>query len=178
VTGVSVFWVDAGIDTGPILLQKRAEVGPDATAGTLYYETLVPLGVETVLESVELIAAGKAPRLDQDESLATYDPLCRDEHAAIDWAHSVDAVYNLIRGCDPQPGAYTTFGGDKLRLYDCRKEQTDQAVPGVVTDVVNGLEIAARGGAIRAKRVRWGTDKVAASDFAAHHGVTAGTRLG
>ena len=177
-TGVSVFWVDPGIDTGPIVLQKSAAIGPDATAGTLYYDTLFPLGVDTVLESVELIAGGKAPRQPQDESAATYDPLCRDEHAAIDWKQSVDEVYNLIRGCDPQPGAYTNFNGEKLRLYDCRKVEVGQADPGLVVDAGGELVIAARGGGIRVKRVRWGSDKVAAKDFVANHDLRPGVRFG
>lgn len=176
-TGVSVFWVDPGIDTGPILLQKRATIEPDATAGKLYYDTLFPLGVETVLESVELIAAGRAPREPQDESLATYDPLCRDEHAAIDWACPVDQVYNLIRGCDPQPGAHTMFRGEKLRLYDCRRVSSGAVTPGLVIDVADGVVVAAKGGAIRTQRVRWGADKIPASEFAAAHGIQPGARL-
>src|SRR5215831_5397034 len=87
-TGVTVFWPDAGIDTGPILLQRDAAIGPDDTAGTLYYRTLFPLGVRTVLDAVELIREERAPRIPQDESQATYDPLCRDEHAPIDWRRS------------------------------------------------------------------------------------------
>src|SRR5260221_12865928 len=83
-TGVTVFWVERGIDTGPILLQKEAVIGPDQTAGSLYYDTLFQLGVDAVIESVDLIAAGRAPRVPQDESQASYDPLCRDEHAAVD----------------------------------------------------------------------------------------------
>src|SRR5204862_1754018 len=119
-TGVTVFWPDAGIDTGPILLQRSAPVGPDDTAGTLYYKTLFPLGVRTVLDAVELIAQARAPRIAQDESRGTYDPLCRDEHAAIAWARPSAEVHNLIRGCDPQPGAYAPRGGQRLRL--CERE--------------------------------------------------------
>lgn len=177
-TGVSVFWVDAGIDTGPIVLQKEAAIGPDATAGSLYYETLFPLGVATVLESVELIAADRAPRIAQDESMATYDPLCRDEHAAIDWARPVDEVYNSIRGCDPQPGAYTVFAGEKLRLYDCRKTEGGGARPGEVIDVTGGLTVAARAGGIRINRVRCGAAKVSAADFAAERDIQPGMTLG
>ena len=77
-SGVTVFWPDAGIDTGPILLQREAPAGPDDTAGTLYFKTLFPLGVQTVLDSVQLIAEGRAPREPQDERLATYDPLLGD----------------------------------------------------------------------------------------------------
>jgi len=178
-TAVSVFWVDPGIDTGPILLQKAAAIGPDDTAGSLYYSTLFPLGVETVIESIELIAAGTAPRLPQDEAQATYDPLCRDEHAAIDWSRSVDDVYNLIRGCDPQPGAYTWLQGEKLRLYDARAVRGDRLRPGVVEQVsAEGLLIGAQGGAVRVKRVRFGDQKVDAATFAADKRLSAGTRLG
>jgi methionyl-tRNA formyltransferase len=173
--GVTVFWVDPGIDTGPILLQKSAPIDPDDTAGSLYFNRLFSIGVDAVLDSVELIAAGKAPRISQDESHGTYDPLCRDEHAAIDWSRPLRDVYNLIRGCDPQPGAYTLFNGEKLRLYDCRAIVGGVHQPGRVEDVsTDGLVIGAVGGAIRARRVRTGGQKVAAAEFAAAHGLKPG----
>ena len=178
-TGVSVFWVDPGIDTGPILLQKRARIDPDDTAGSLYYNTLFPLGVDAVLESVELIAAGTAPRLVQDESHASYDPLCRDEHAAIDWSRPVQEVYNLNRGCDPQPGAHTTLKGERLRLYDARAVGGAGARPGVVEGITaEGLAVGAAGGTIRTKRVRWANEKIDAAAFATAQHVAVGTRLG
>lgn len=177
--GVSVFWVDAGIDTGPILLQKAAPIGPDDTAGTVYYKTLFPLGVAAVLESVELIAAGGAPCTPQDESLASYDPLCRDEHAAINWSGPVREVYDLIRGCDPQPGAYAVWQGEKLRIYDARVVRGGTYRPGVVEDVSpNGVLIGAGDGAIRATRMRLGTGaKSDAAEFAAGAGLKPGMRL-
>src|SRR5690242_13927452 len=120
-TGVTVFWPDAGIDTGPILLQRSAPIGADDTAGTLYYKTLFPLGVRAVLDAVELIRDDRAPRIAQDESRATYDPLCRDEHAAIAWDRRSAEVHDLIRGCDPQPGAHTTWDGHRVRLYEPKR---------------------------------------------------------
>ncbi len=177
-TGVTVFWVDPGIDTGAILLQKAAAIGADDTAGSLYYNTIFGLGVAAVLESVELIAAGTAARLPQDESQASYDPLCRDEHAAIDWSRPLREVYNLIRGCDPQPGAYTLFQGEKLRLYDARAVTGVNIPPGVVGGIsTDGLLVGAQGGAIRAGRVRLGDKKVAAAEFAAAHGLKTGVPL-
>jgi methionyl-tRNA formyltransferase len=178
-TAVSVFWVDPGIDTGPILVQKPARIGPDDTAGSLYYNTVFPLGVDAVLEAVQLIAAGKAPRNAQDASQGSYDPLCRDEHAAIDWSRPVQEVYNLIRGCDPQPGAYTTYADARLRLYDTRAVVGEGYHAGVVAEVGDaGIVIGAMGGAIQAKRVRAGERKVEAITFAKAAGVTVGTRLG
>jgi methionyl-tRNA formyltransferase len=162
-SGVTVFWADAGIDTGPILLQKEAAIAPDDTAGTLYYEKLFPLGVEAVLESVDLIAADRAPRISQDESLATYEPLCRDEHAVIDWERPVAEVYNVIRGCDPQPGAWVDRRGERVRFFDARLVAAQDVPPGVIGAVDDsGVVIGAAGGAIRAGRMRVGEKKVAA----------------
>ena len=178
-TGVTMFWVDPGIDTGPILLQKRAVIEADDTAATLYFNKLFPVGVEVVLESVELIAAGKAPRQPQDEAQATYDPLCRDEHAVIDWSCDVRQLYNLIRGCDPNPGAFTLFKGEKLRLFDCRPIIGGAHTAGVVEAIADGaVVIGATGGAIRAKRLRGNGAKMAASEFAAANQLNAGTQLG
>lgn len=177
-TGVTVFWVDAGIDTGPILLQKKAAIRPTDTAGSLYYDTLFPLGVAAVLEAVDLVAAQAAPRVAQDEARATYDPLCRDEHAAIDWSRPAREVYDLIRGCDPQPGAYTLLGGDKLRLYEPALREGGAYEAGVVAAVSDaGLVVGAAGGAVEIKRARLGDKKVAAHVLAAERGIRQGARL-
>src|SRR5512136_2535878 len=77
-TGLTIFWVDKGIDTGPILLQKEVEVGPNETTGSLYFNTLFPLGVHAMVEAVELIKKGGAPRIPQDDTQATYEPPCDD----------------------------------------------------------------------------------------------------
>jgi methionyl-tRNA formyltransferase len=178
-TGVTVFWPDAGIDTGPILLQRSAPIGPDDTAGSLYYKTLFPLGVRVVLDAVALIREGRAPRIPQDEACATHDPLCRDEHAAIDWTRPAADVHNLIRGCDPQPGAHTRWQDITLRLYEPhRVEPPTSADPGTVLAVdADGLTVAAAGGAIRCARARNGGKKGAAAEIARAIGLTPGAHL-
>jgi methionyl-tRNA formyltransferase len=178
--GVSVFWTDAGIDTGPIILQREVEIGPDDSAGSLYYSKIFPVGVDVVLESVALIDEGKAPRIVQDESRASYEPLCRDAHAAIDWTKPTQKVHDLIRGCDPQPGAYATAGEKRVRLYESRRAE-GKGVPGTVLAIgSDGVTIATGDGAIRAGKARVdGTkDKLAAADVAAVLGLTIGSRLG
>ncbi|HJU11794.1 MAG TPA: methionyl-tRNA formyltransferase, partial [Candidatus Binataceae bacterium] len=110
-TGVTWFWPDKGIDTGPILMQRRTPVGPNDTTGSLYFNSLFPLGIETLRDALSLIETGKAPRIVQDEGRATYEPICRDEHARVDFGKSGQEVHNLIRGCDPQPGAYAFLNG-------------------------------------------------------------------
>ncbi len=117
---MTILWVDKGIDTGPILLQKEVEIGPDDTTGSLYFNKLFPMGVEAMLEAVDLIKKGKAPRIVQDESKATYEPPCDDRVAAIDFEKPVQESTISIRGCDPQPGAFTFFRGKKVRFYDAR----------------------------------------------------------
>jgi len=178
-SGVTVFWPDAGIDTGPILLQRSAPVGPDDTAGSLYFKTLFPLGVQTVLDAVALVREGKAPRVPQDESRASYDPLCRDEHAAIDWSCPAAELHDLIRGCDPQPGAHTAWRGARLRLYEPRRvDARAGATPGTVLAVAaEGLTVAAGDGAIRCARARNGGTKAAAAEVAGVVGIEAGSRL-
>jgi len=156
-TGVTWFWPDAGIDTGPILIQKRVPIAESDTTGSIYFNKLFPLGIETMIEAVDLVEAGKAPALVQDESRATYEPPCRDEHAKIDFAKPARDVFNLIRGCDPQPGAYAELDGKRVRLYDAALEATTtNATPGtIVTIAVDAMRIALGGGAqLAVKRAR------------------------
>lgn len=180
-TGLSIFWPDAGLDTGPILLQKRVPIDPDDTTGSLYFQKLFPLGIEAMLEAVELVEAGRAPRLVQDESQATYEPLCREKHAEVDWARPAAELYNLIRGTDPQPGAWTRWAGAKLKLYDARLAPGDPGQPaGTVLAVADdGLRVAGNGGTFRIGRVQpEGGAKQAAGEWARQAGVATGALLG
>ena len=174
--GLSIFWADAGIDTGPILLQKRVPIDPEDTTGMLYFNRLFPLGVEAIAESVDLIKAGRAPRLVQDESLATYEPLCNDQVARVDWKKPAEEVHNLIRGCDPQPGAYTFFQSTRVRLFDARRVDAVLGVrPGEVIGVDSGgFIVAADGGTIRIGKVRTDAGKQDAAAFAAQVGLKPG----
>jgi methionyl-tRNA formyltransferase len=183
--GYTVFWTDAGIDTGPILLQEEIAIGPDDTAGSLYFDKIFAAGVAGVVRAVDLVAAGDAPRVPQDESLATYDPLYTDEHAGVRWDRPAREVYDLIRGCDPQPGAHTTLRGERIRLYDARRvaDPVGDAVPGTLLAIdQRGLVIAAGsgadGGAIAIGRVRGAGGKVNAAEFAAEQKLATGETLG
>jgi methionyl-tRNA formyltransferase len=179
-TGVTVFWTDAGIDTGPILLQREASVGADDTAGSLYYQTLFPLGVQACLDAVKLVQDGNAPRVAQDDRLATYDPLLADVHATIDWARPARELHDLIRGCDPSPGAHTTWRGATLRLFDPRRatDGSGGAAPGTVLEVGEAIAVATGDGVVRCKRMRADGAKAAAAEVAAAAGIGSGARLG
>lgn len=175
-TGLSIFWADAGIDTGPILLQKAVPIGEDDTTGSLYFNRLFPLGVEAIVESVELIEAGRAPRLVQDEGLATYEPLCNDKVARIDWQQPGQEVYNLVRGCDPQPGAYTFFRGEKVRLLEARRIQgRPLGRPGEVVSVeTGGVTVGLVDGLLRIAKVRTDAGKMEAAAWAQEKGLSPG----
>ena len=180
-TGLTIFWVDKGIDTGPILLQREMEIGPDDTTGSLYFNTLLPMGIDAIMEAVELIKKGKAPRIPQDESKATYEPPCDDRVAAIDFEKPIRNIYNLIRGCDPQPGAYTTFKGKKLRFYDARMETSESGKkPGEVLGIeTDHLTLAVRGGVLRIGKFRVDKgDKIGPVEFAQSLDAKVGDRLG
>jgi methionyl-tRNA formyltransferase len=182
-TGLSIFWVDAGIDTGPVLLQKEVEIGPDDTTGSLYFDKLFPLGVEALVEAVALVKAGKAPRLVQDESRATYEPPCDEAAARIDWAKPLAEVYNLIRGCDPQPGAHAAFQGRTVKFLAARAfpghAPRGHAAPGEILEVSDrGILLAASGGALLVSKLRpQGEGKMDAAAFARAAGVGRGARF-
>ena len=179
-TGVSWFWVDDGIDTGPLLIQKEVQIGPEETTGTLYFNKLFPLGIEAIDEAITLIKAGNPPRIVQDESRANYDPLCRDEHSGIHWSRPAQEVYDHIRGCDPQPGASTIWQGKKLRLYSCSLQKSGgSATPGQVVAIGGGsLSIAVNSGTVVAKKIRGESRKIAADELAGQVGIQVGSQLG
>ena len=180
-TGLTIFWPDKGIDTGPILLQKEVEISPDDTVGSIYFNKLFPLGVEALVESIELIKKGRAPRIIQDESQATYEGLCTEEHAIISWYQPTATVYNLIRGTNPQPGATTYFQGKKIKVFD--SELVTDAKDGSAGEIIGitnqGITVAARGGAILIKRIQGeGSPKVAGWEFAKQSHLKVGDKLG
>jgi methionyl-tRNA formyltransferase len=180
-TGLTILWADKGIDTGPILLQKEVEIGPDDTTGSLYFNILFPMGIEAIIEAVELIKKGKAPRIPQDESKATYEPPCDDRVASIDFEKPVRDVYNLVRGCDPQPGAYSTFKGKKVRFYDSRMESSESGKkPGEILAIEKeGIQLAVKGGVIKVGKLRVDKrEKVGATEFARLVDAKVGERFG
>src|SRR3979411_629253 len=119
-TGLSIFWPDNGLDTGDVLLQKKTPIGFEDSLGTVYFDRLFPMGVEAMLESVDLVKAGTAPRIKQDHALATYEGRCGPDNAHIDWGKPWRQIHNLIRGCSPAPGAWTTLNGQALQVFESK----------------------------------------------------------
>ncbi|GCB75053.1 hypothetical protein scyTo_0017285 [Scyliorhinus torazame] len=109
--GFSIFWADDGLDTGPILMQRECEVFPDDTINTLYNRFLFPEGIKGMVESVQLISTGKAPRVIQPTEGVTYEGIQKKENAKINWDQPAEAIHNWIRGNDKVPGAWSEVNG-------------------------------------------------------------------
>ena len=180
-TGITIFWPDKGIDTGSILLQKKVKIAPNDTVGSLYFNKLFPLGIEALVDSVELVRRGIALRIPQDESLATYEGLCTEKNTVINWAQPAIKIYNLIRGANPQPGAITYFQGKRFQIFD--SELLMGNISGMPGEIINttkqGFMVATIDRAILVKRVRVeGSPKIASPEFVKQLHLRVGNKLG
>ncbi len=178
-TGLTIFWPDDGLDEGPILLQKTCEIGPDETLGDVYFKKLFPMGVDAMIESLDLVKAGIIIKHDQRLDDGSYESWFKKDQAALDFAKPAADVYNIIRAANPAPGASTTLNGETVQVYDsARLEGT--GTPGEITEITeDGVTVQADGGRILMKRVRpAGGDKQPAAEWAAAAGLSVGDQIG
>jgi len=164
-TGLTIFRPTDGLDEGAVILQKKTPIGPDDTLGTVYFNRLFPMGVEALLEAADLVLAGKHQETVQDESQASYEGWCRTAEAKIDWTKPIDHVYNLIRGCNPAPGSWTTLNGKKLQIFDARKTvfRRFAEVPAKICEITGvtpqSFRVVAQGGLIEVLKARFDDGK-------------------
>ena len=157
--GVTVFRPDAGVDTGPVVVQKGGvAIAPTDTSASLYFDKLYPLGLDAIDEAVAAVASGAAEYRVQDESQATHQGLVDDEVARLDWSQDAATLDRWVRGCDPQPGAWALRGEQQVRCHDgSRVDGPADAAPGTVVASDEGaVLVAARGGLLRIGRARVG----------------------
>jgi len=184
-TGLSIFRPTDGLDEGAVILQKKTPISPDDTLGSVYFNRLFPIGVQALLEGADLVLAGKHTETAQDESQASYEGWCRTAEAKIDWAKPIDHVYNLIRGCNPAPGAWTTLDGKKLQIFDARRVlfRRFADVPGKIGEVTDvtpqSFKVTAQGGLIEVLKAKLDDGKkVSGGELAQAGGMRAGSLLG
>ncbi len=171
-TGFSIFRPTDGLDEGPVLLTRAVAITADDTLGSLYFNKIFPAGVAGLLETADAVVAGTAKEVVQNEAEAGYEGIIREAESRINWASHVDFTYNLIRGCNPAPGAWTTLDGKKLFLFECTKRiaRTFSEVKGKKIGQIVALNggsavIHAQGGFIEVQRVRRdGGKKVTAAE--------------
>lgn len=180
-TGITIFWPDDGLDEGFILHQERVEIDPDETLGGLYFNKIFGRGVEMMLESIDMVRSGNPPKIPQPEEGASYESWCGKKGMKIDWSRPVGEVYNLIRGCNPTPGAWTTIDGNELSIFDSRMVESNLGgQPGEVLSVEEDhFMVAAQGGSIKVMRVKPHDDKkLYAKDYVSDSSIEVGKILG
>jgi methionyl-tRNA formyltransferase len=184
-TGLTIFRPNDGLDEGPVILQKETPISADDTLGSVYFDRLFPMGVKAMLEAADLVVAGKHKEIVQDEAQASYEGWFRAAEARINWANHVDFTYNLIRGCNPAPGAWTTLNGKKVQIFDSRKHlvRTFGAVKGKIGEIseigAQSFFVTAQGGRIEVLKAKHEDGKkVSAAEFVAQNGIGPGAVLG
>jgi len=181
-TGFSIFRPADGWDEGPVILSRTVPIETEDTLGSLYFGKIFPLGVAGLIEAADLVVTGKAPAVAQYEPAATYEGIVGRVESEISWATHIDITFNLIRGCDPSPGAWTTHEGRRLFVYDCHKriartygEVKGRKIGEVVAVGGGGVTVCVQGGFIVVNQLRpEGGQKVAADEA----GLVIGTLLG
>mgnify|MGYP000439020869 FL=1 len=153
-TGVTIMYMDEGLDTGDIISMRETSIGEDMTGGELY-EKLAHVGAELLADTLPSIIDGTAPRTPQDNEQASYFPPLSKELGRIDWTKSAREIRNLVRALDPVMGAYALIGGDVIKIWRASVEP-GSAEPGriVQADAKNGLVIGTGEGLLRVEEMQ------------------------
>lgn len=143
-TGVTIMYMNEGLDTGDIALQEKVSIEPEITGGELR-EILATLGADLILEALKQLEVGQLPRIPQDHRIATYAPPLKKEDEIINWYLPAEKIYNQIRALNPIPGGFTVFRGRKLKIWKAKIFQNKQVfTPGeiIFADRIKGLQVA------------------------------------
>lgn len=184
-TGLTIFRPSDGLDEGLVVLQKRCDIGADETLGEVYFNKLFPLGVSALLEAADAVVAGTHQEIAQDESQASYEGWFLAAESQIHWHNHIDVVYDLIRACNPAPGAWTLAEGKKVFIFDCRKHRIgrycdSKGKPGEISAVTeSSIWVSTHSGQIEVLKLRAEDGKkMGAGEYARTTGLVAGSRLG
>ena len=174
-SGVTIMQMEAGLDTGPILMQEAVDIAADETAGTLH-DQLAVLGARLIVRTLEC----KPSPQPQDGARATYARKLAREEAQIDWQRPADEIERQVRAFDPAPGAETSFEGAVVKIRRSRVERGTTGAPGIVrTAGADGMLVACGRDGLRVLELqRAGGKRLAAGDFLAGFRLPAGARLG
>ena len=177
-TGLSIFWPDNGLDEGPILLTKSCDIGPNDTLSNIYFDKLFPMGIDAMIESLDLVKAGIILKYTQDLSIGSYESWFTKELVQINWDNPVDEVYNKIRAADPAPGAWAIINGKNVSFYTSVKK-TEVGTPGSILSISDyGILIGARNGSILVNKLRLkGGKKISGAELADELALKAGDKF-
>lgn len=178
-TGVTLMQLDAGMDTGPMLLKRRRAIAADDTSGSLH-DALAQLGAELLAEGLDRLARGEPPPPEpQDEALATAAPMLDKEEGRVDWAQPAPRVRDRIRAVDPWPGAFTLLDGEPLKLWRPRLSSGAGAPGEVLGADRDGLIVGCGEGAVAVAELQLpGRKRMAAQALLAGRPIPPGRTLG
>jgi methionyl-tRNA formyltransferase len=180
--GLSIYFVDEGMDTGDVIVQKRVDISEDDDFKSLYFKKIYPLGLSAICEAVRLVASGNPPRMKQDDSASSYDPPLGREHLILDWSAPVETNSRRIRAGNPGIGGVTWMDdGAEVRVYGCKKSDVSSVGGelGRILDVgesgilVQGVD----GGLLLTNLCVPGEAKLNGAEFAAKYGISEGRRF-
>ena len=167
-TGITVMYMDEGLDTGDILLQRNVEIQPNDTGGALH-DRLAQIAPEALRESLRLLATGNAPRIPQDNARATYAPKLKREHGQIDWSESAEAIERNIRAYNPWPGAFMKLDRQNLKIFSASVVGLN-GQPGEILRSDKGLIVATGRGALSLAEVQLeGKRRMSVAEFLRGH---------
>ena len=175
-TGVTTMFMDAGIDTGDILLQEKTQIGESETCSELTAR-LSRIGADLLIRTVTELEKGTLKRIPQNESEMTYDPMLEKRMSIVDFSQDADLVRGCINGLNPWPCVTVPLGNERLKLLRAVNEEAD-GIPGtaIVTDPKKGLVIACGKGAVRILEVQApGGKQMRTEDYLRGHGIPEGT---
>jgi methionyl-tRNA formyltransferase len=170
-TGITVMYMDEGLDTGDILLQRTIDIRSDDTGGSLH-DRLAQIAPDALLESLQMLAKGIAPRIPQDNNVATYAPKLKREDGKIDWSQPAETIERKIRAFNPWPGAFMEIGGQNLKIFSASVVD----LTGEPADILRSdkeLIIAAGRGALLLDAVQLeGKRRMSAAEFLRGHALS------
>jgi methionyl-tRNA formyltransferase len=156
-TGLTIFYPNDFLDQGDIIIQKKVRILKNDTMGDVYFSKIFPLGVNACVEAVDLIDSNNAHRIVQNEKKATYESWCKKPNAKIEWNKSGKEIYNLIRGCNPQPGAWANIESNQYSFYDTSFElnKNSKFLPGEIISIKkHEIVISVIGGVLKVSRIK------------------------
>src|SRR5438094_1675238 len=167
-TGITVMYMDEGLDTGDILLQRKIDILPAETGGSLPAR-LAKLAPNALLDYLRLLAEGNAPRIPQENEFATYASKLERKHGRIDWSESAETIERKIRAFDPWPGAFMEIDHRHLKIFSATTANR-KGKPGEISQIENELIVATGDGALSLGEVQLeGKRRMSAAEFLRGH---------
>ncbi|MFZ9964612.1 MAG: methionyl-tRNA formyltransferase [Terrimicrobiaceae bacterium] len=176
-TGITVMYMDEGLDTGDILLAKPLTIGPDETTGQLH-DRLADLAAPCLLEALDLLEQGNAPRVPQDNALATYAAKLKKTDGLLDWCQTAEALATRVRAMSPWPGAYTRLSGQTLKIHSAKSDPASGPPGEILASDPGVIRVGCGFGSLLLESLQLeGRKRLPAAEFLRGHPIAPGTRL-